>query len=254
MPFLYKYTAFSEHTESLISKPELWFSRPSKLNDPFELRPWYEFKYELHQLVEGFARQLRHVNPLMTETASVAEATGIVLQGRHRDPKMWIELRKDLAERLDQEIGLLCLSSRPDSILMWSHYGRDHTGVCLGFEWSSYTPFFGRAQKVKYQQALPVIDVFNASADSQVDSVFLTKYRDWRYEREWRIIDHECGEGLRPYPSNLLKTVTFGLNTKPKHRQDVRKWLSSRKHEVQLQECVRDEKEFKLHIRPAGAA
>lgn len=250
MALLYKYTAFSEHTEALLSEPSLWFSRPSKLNDPFELRPWYEFKYELDQLVDGLAKQLRLLDPRMTITTAIAEATAIVLEGRHRDPLTWDRLRKDIVKQMDQEISLLCLSTKCDNILMWSHYGKDHTGLCLGFEWSPYTPFFGAAQKVTYQQHLPVIDVFNESPESQVERIFLTKHRRWKYEREWRVVDREHGEGIQAYPRELLATVIFGLNTSTQRRADVRKWLARRGRQVNLQECVRDERSFKLHLHP----
>src|SRR5580658_7168634 len=31
-------------------------------------------------------------------------------------------------------IGLLCFSRNWDNLLMWSHYGASHTGICLGFD------------------------------------------------------------------------------------------------------------------------
>src|SRR5712664_2095644 len=30
--------------------------------------------------------------------------------------------------------GLLCSSRNGDNLLMWSHYGASHTGICLGFD------------------------------------------------------------------------------------------------------------------------
>ena len=248
MPLLYKYLSFTENTESAVATPRLWFSRPSKLNDPFELRPWYEFNYKPHQLVEQLARQLRKLNPSMTEHAVVAEATAIFLQGRHRDPEMWNSLRRDITERMNNEIGILCFSTVVDSILMWSHYCKDHQGICLGFKWSARTPFFGKAQQLKYRRKLPIVDVYNTPYEKQVEQVFLTKFLDWKYETEWRIIDQDEGEGLQRYPAELLRSITFGVNTSTEQRTDVRKWLESRGAAVELYQCHRDEKEFKLNI------
>lgn len=246
MPLLYKYTAFSEYTEGVVSAPELWFSEPTKLNDPFECRPWFEFKYEGHQLVEQLARHLRRVNPSMPPNDATAHATTIYLEGRHRNPAMWDLLREDICTRIAAEVGILCLSSTGENILMWAHYANCHTGICLGFEWSEHTPYFGRAQEVGYEDDLPIVDVYNSPHDKQIDQIFLTKFSDWRYEREWRIIDHDAGSGSRPYPSELLKTITFGLNTSPEDRQRVRRWAANRSHEVTFQECVMSEQQFKL--------
>lgn len=199
MQLLYKYTSFSEYTEKLVTEPRLWFSQPLKLNDPFECRPWFDFQYELHQLVESMARHLRRVNPGMTADTATAHAVGIFLEGRHRRPEMWESLRKDIVARITEEIGILCLSAAGENILMWSHYGKCHTGICLGFEWSAYTPFFGRAQPVLYDRDLPTVDVFNTPTEQQVDQIFLTKFADWSYEKEWRIIEHDAGPRSHEY-------------------------------------------------------
>jgi hypothetical protein len=252
MQLLYKYTCFSEYTEELVAEPRLWFSQPIKLNDPFECRPWLDFNYERQQLVEAMARHLRRVNPGMTTDTATAIAVGIFLEGRHQRPEMWDSLRKEIVTRITQEIGVLCLSATGENILMWSHYGKHHTGICLGFEWSAYTPFFGRAQEVQYSDSLPTVDVFNTPSEQQVDQIFLTKFTDWNYEKEWRIIEHEAGPGSHEYPSELLRTITFGLNASAFDREQVRTWASRRDHPVVFQECVLDEREFKLRVREAA--
>ena len=251
MPLLYKYLSFTENTESAVVTPRLWFSRPRRLNDPFELRPWYEFNYEPHQLVEQFARYLRRTNRSMTEHTAVAEATAIFLQGRHRKPEMWNSLRLDISQKMDNEVGVLCFSTVVDSILMWSHYCSDHQGICLGFEWTARTPFFGKAQQVRYRRKLPTVDVYNTPYKKQIEQIFLTKFLDWKYENEWRVIDHDEGEGLREYPVELLRSITFGVNTSHEQRTDVRRWLKNRRSEVDLYQCHRDEQEFKLVISTA---
>jgi hypothetical protein len=32
------------------------------------------------------------------------------------------------------EAPVACFSRRPDSVVMWAHYGRESTGICLGFD------------------------------------------------------------------------------------------------------------------------
>jgi hypothetical protein len=249
MQLLYKYTCFSKYTEALVSEPRLWFSPPQKLNDPFECRPWFDFNYEQHQLVESMARHLRRVNPGITADTATAHAVSTFLEGRHRQPETWERLRKDIDAGITQEIGILCLSATGENILMWSHYGKYHTGICLGFVWSTH--FFGRAQEVLYDENRPLVDIFNTPDEKQVDQIFLTKFSDWSYEKEWRIIEHDAGPGSHGYPSELLRTITFGVNTTTPDRELVKAWAARRGHRVLFQECVLDKRQFKLRVREA---
>lgn len=251
MQMLYKYTSFSKYTEALVAQPRLWFSAPANLNDPFECRPWFDFTYQQHQLVESVARHISRVDPDITASTATAHAVGVFLEGRHRRPETWQSLRAELVARLTLEVGVLCLSGTGENILMWSHYSNCHTGICLGFEASPYTPFFGRAQEVLYDESLPTVDIFNTPHETQVDQIFLTKYADWRYEKEWRIIEHDAGPGSHEYPAELLRTITFGLNTTASDRELVRSWAARRNHTVVFQECVQDQRAFKLLIREA---
>ena len=248
---LFKYCRLNARAEQLVSSSELWFSAPAKLNDPFECRPWLEFAHTDQQLVDGLARQLRRQNPKMTPHTATANAVGIFLEGRHRNPEMWNALRDDLITRLTNEIGVYCLSEHNDSILMWSHYAEDHTGFCLGFEATPYTEFFGPAQKVLYSDELPHIQSFDMSPERQVDKIFLTKFSGWSYEDEWRIINHDTGPGLYSYPPELLKSITFGIRTSNEHRSKIRNWAATRSHQVQFLECVQGDRQFKIQVREA---
>jgi hypothetical protein len=50
-------------------------------------------------------------------------------------------------KRLHEEVGVLCFSEKYDNILMWSHYAKSHTGLCVEFSRSQYLRF---ALKVQY--------------------------------------------------------------------------------------------------------
>ncbi len=248
---LFKYCGINDRTENLISGSQLWFSAPEKLNDPFECRPWLEFEHTDQQLVELMTRRLRRQNTALTAHTATANAVAIFLEGRHRNPEMWNTLRDDIIANIAIKVGMLCLSEHNDSILMWTHYGNDHTGLCLGFEATPYTEFFGAAQKVLYSDELPHIEAFNMSPEDQVDKFFLTKYSGWSYEDEWRIIDHDNGPGLRSYPPELLKSITFGLRTSNEVRSQVRLWAAQRASTVQFLECVRSDHHFKIQVHEA---
>lgn len=180
-----------------------------------------------------------------------ANAVSIFLEGRHRDPKTWENLRNDVIVRLGEDIGLYCLTKANNNILMWSHYAKNHKGYCLEFEATDLTPVFGESQEVSYAKEFPVVDFFNTPRDKQVDLIFLTKFIGWEYEDEYRVVDHQAGSGLHTYAPELLRSVTFGMRMPKSDRQRIRGWIKSRGHEVKVYEASIDDREFKIVITEA---
>lgn len=246
---LYKYGKLTEHSEAVFSSPTIWFSPPAQLNDPFECRPWLTFEGTREQIVDVLSRVLRKHNPGLTAENATANAVSIFLEGRHSDPRTWSDLRREVLSILGRKIGLYCMSKKNDSILMWSHYAKDHQGYCLEFEATDNTPVFGTAQEVKYSPDLPAVDFFNTPNEEQVDLIFLTKFEGWSYESEWRIIDHASGPGVHEYPAELLHSVIFGFRMPEADRAKIRAWIHKRDHPVRFYEAGRDSRQFKIVVR-----
>lgn len=243
---LYKYGRMNEYSQKLFSSSTIWQASAASLNDPFECTPSFVFTHEPDKIMAQLIGTLRKNDPNLTHNAAVVEATAIYLQGRHRNPAMWDALRDDLIHVFRHKLGLYCLTERKDSILMWSHYAADHTGYCLEFEATDYTPVFGTAQCVSYADAYPEINFYNTTDEDKLTLSFLTKFTDWSYEREWRIIDHDAGPGSREYPSELLKSVTFGLKMKDEHKMLIKKWLGTRRTAVQRYQAVQGTDRFEI--------
>jgi hypothetical protein len=246
--YLYKYGSITGRSETVFSTPTLWLASPATLNDPFECRPWLTFEGSRDEIVESLARGIRAQNPMIPPFEANAHAVSIWLEGRHRDPKTWENFRADLTSKFAHGIGLYCLSETCENILMWSHYAAQHQGYCLQFEWKETAPFFGYAQQVKYAEEFPIVDVYKTSPEKQLDLIFLTKYVGWDYEREWRIIDHDTGPGLRQYAAELLTGVVFGLRMSDEHKAQIRNWTSSRGHPVRFYQAVQDSRKFAINI------
>jgi hypothetical protein len=65
---------------------------------------------------------------------------------------------------------------------MWSHYSRNHKGICLEFGTSANFRF---AQKVCYQQDYPPLLLHERES---YEKMLITKSDVWAYEREFRLI------------------------------------------------------------------
>ena len=243
---LYKYGSINEYSERLFSSSTIWQASAASLNDPFECTPSFVFTHEPDKIIEQLLRTLRKNNLSLTHDSAVVDATTIYLQNRHRDPAMWEALRAELIHAYRHQVGLYCLAERNDNILMWSHYAADHTGYCLEFEATDYTPVFGAAQRVSYADSYPVINFYNTPDEDKVALSFLTKFTDWSYEREWRVIDHDAGPGSREYPPELLKGIIFGLRMKDEDKVLIKKWLGARRAPVRFYQAVQGKHRFEV--------
>lgn len=143
-------------------------------------------------------------------------------------------------KRLDEVVGVLCLSHDPDNILLWSHYANRHDGICLQFDVAGHPDAFPRLHPVTYQaEALdldaPFQDLFDVYKGEpkllldvaalmrggdpdregparQIERWVYTKGPDWAYETEWRALTNKPGLGR--FPARALTGVIVGcVNT-----------------------------------------
>jgi hypothetical protein len=122
---------------------------------------------------------------------------------------------------------VLCLCERPDDILMWSHYGGCHGGICLEFQTLDGT-FFTNAVPVEYPEdgSFPKLKA-TMSTKELADGLIRTKAKAWAYEREWRIFSVNAPTSYYFQPE-CLSGVVLGCQIQPKHEALINEWLSTR--------------------------
>lgn len=148
------------------------------------------------------------------------------------------KIEKNLRDSMDESIGALSLSEQGVNRLMWSHYASN--GCEFALQFNAHHAYFDKKRdekdelrhlrKVLYRPNKPVKSFFNFTGQAY----FLTKHKDWSYEREWRIllplnqatkiIDKNIH--LFSYPPNALEAVILGprtaYNTKLKIKEIIR--------------------------------
>ncbi len=202
MSILYKYLPLER--QSFFADGLLRFSQPSALNDPFECFP------ALPQTVvdEGLVHVRKvFLNSQANERLGVSRAEVRKqkrdylkrAQQKLRDLPTPAQFRRDFLEKglanIDSKLGILSLSRRWNSSLMWAHYTSSHTGFCVGVDRNhdyfqqpnsdSEGDFF--CLPVHYSDKRPSIE-FRPLAPSDAYAFLLTKSTDWKYEEEERVI------------------------------------------------------------------
>jgi hypothetical protein len=248
--YLHKFCQFNEFTNSIFENSEIFFQAVNKFNDPFECQPAFNFERTDKQILNSLCRHLTSKEPLLSIESIEKKAEEILRLGFHNSDEAWKKMAKDLIDKIQNTVGVFCMSSKKDNILMWSHYADDHKGFCLIFEASDTTPFFGNAQEVSYSDEYPLVEWFDTSQDRQIQKVFLTKYSDWKYESEWRIVDHENGAGVQQFPEHLLIGVIFGLKMDDKEKNKIVNWSINRSNPLKFYQATQSKHAYKIDMEP----
>jgi hypothetical protein len=133
-----------------------------------------------------------------------------------------------LAVDLWQRSAILCFSRNWDNILLWSHYGDGHAGICLGFDIPDGGQGDGYDTDVLYQ---PNVLGIRRPEDVNLDlatRLLHTKHESWSYEQEVRMCvglnDPPDASGLRWIdfgPILELKEVIIGVQCAPRDSDAV---------------------------------
>ena len=219
----------------------LRYSQPAVFNDPFEGKPYYtgmassdamEAVYpqryqkvlreqylamssEFHAKISFalFATELEHTRSSIYDIFRNVDTSFV--------PSMNEMMHKSFGEKL----GVLSLSEINDSQLMWSHYGKSHTGLVIEFD-ETHGYFTDRKvsaddlwqlHKVTYADRRPHTTII----DFDFEAILLTKHTSWSYEREWKDFRpfNQASEVLQAeplpiylftFPPDSVRSVTFG--------------------------------------------
>ncbi|MEZ9524241.1 DUF2971 domain-containing protein [Enterovibrio norvegicus] len=133
-------------------------------------------------------------------------------------------------KQLKKNIGVYCLTTNPTDVVMWAHYGGNHSGIALEFEYDENFASGSTTFEVDYDltgnESLNIEKFINELVNapdfsslrekgeyiknSSFKPLFFCKTPHWKYELEWRVLNQP---GLQNMPAPL-KAIIFGTNVK----------------------------------------
>lgn len=249
--YLYKYRPIDKHTMKILINNELWFASPKTFNDPFDCKFHYVYRSNRREdwlnwldKQEIPNREKKLVRKMLDREMDTLEET---ISKRYNP------------EKLLDEIGVVSFSQCNNSILLWSHYAENHQGICMGFKTMGLQtmemdepvqsiPIF----QIKYKNTLP--PAFNGLTD---DPIHLTeflkiKHREWRYEKEYRLIalmEHIKARNVK-FNKETLGEIVFGLRISDSDKKVIKEIVKDhyidKGHPVRLFQVREKRREFKL--------
>jgi len=130
-------------------------------------------------------------------------------------------------------------------IMIWSHYANSHQGFCLEFDISKAP--FENAHRVRYQRKRALYDLSAVHEKANATNLLLTKYIDWRYEEEWRIIVDKGG-ATYPFPPEALTGVIFDCHMSEADKIKIKNWINQSPCSPLLYQARLSSRQFRLDI------
>jgi len=128
---------------------------------------------------------------------------------------------KALLDHWNKTLGVICMAKDWKSPLMWTHYAKNHTGVCLGFEVPDDKPIQMKYEAERIKLILDLQKPIGGIDRELLLKVLTTKFTQWAYEQEWRLLskleerDPDNGFFYIPFgPALSLREIIVGTRCK----------------------------------------
>lgn len=194
----------------------LYYPSPRNFNDPFDCAP--SAPVLSMELCRELAERKLKSEPRLNVKQHPELSRSQIIEYMAND----IQRSNDGGETRDwfySGYGILCLTRDPTSILMWSHYGKNHSGFALEFDYR-YAVSFNSDSSHHYPSEYKLITVpvtytntrppFKALKESSSPfDGFLEKASCWEYEKEERVIV-ENGDRSIAFDPTLISAILVG--------------------------------------------
>lgn len=276
---LYKYCS-SERVD-ILDTCLIRYTQPGAFNDPFEIKPYIaklstpdEFEKVLGELLPEETKRMYDQLPELARRVFSFDFVQMQVKKKQEDARQDMYesmelftpmLRNIMSRKMNELLGILTLTEKPDNLLMWSHYADSHEGFVIGFD-SNNRHFDERKgpndelrylRKVEYRDQRPQAPLTGLT---DVD-VFLVKSSQWEYEQEWRILRalqeadkvihaEDYPIHLFKFPSDAVVEVIFGCRMHESCKQRILRILFKSEifKDVTVLQAVPDEKEFRIRF------
>jgi hypothetical protein len=120
-------------------------------------------------------------------------------------------------------VGIACFSETYDSILMWSHYAGNYSGICIGYSTRVLLkglPDDASLVRLAYIDEPPLLVSSHVSdAGDAAIRILSQKQYNWAYEREWRVLGNI---GAVYYGrKEAIREISLGSRVDPDHKAQV---------------------------------
>jgi hypothetical protein len=225
---LHRYHSIDKDLFNSLKDNYLWFSNPENFNDPYDCNIDFDFE-NTHEELELFFREVNNSPEFAHRKMNESELQSQVIECVN-NPELLRQRYRDQNIEEIKKIGVCCFSESDDKLLMWSHYGAKHKGICLTFDVKEDIQLFSSIPYVvEYPSKYPKINAIRERGFFKLrHHVFATKSSEWSYEEEVRIIRDDRFSSYRgevKFNKKSLNAIKFGYKSDPNDQLKIREVL-----------------------------
>ena len=165
------------------------------------------------------------------------------------------------AERIDhffREIcKITCFSEKNDSILMWSHYSKNHQGFCIEYDFSNHPEISKLLYPVIYDEKRAILLPHHIEREEWHLFSILCKALEWKYESEWRYVNavnpkkrKDVDEAIVLTAPDTIKTIYLGVDATKYNSDSVAELKGIAKGlNIQVYEMQFDDSSYRLTVK-----
>jgi hypothetical protein len=258
--FLYRYKKFDEHAESELKDGYFWLSHPDDFNDPFDSallisedillkkmfrgrpdlllgRPW------MASLTEDERQRVRASEQPFKTSWEILQANGMLADPRSSEEAFQTFIEDCRASdkkvqyvpfaSLKNTLRISCFCENFSSVLMWSHYAKNHAGICVEYPTKELLqdpeiavflhPVIYKAERFDSTNHFDPAGIRKPNILSPT-LASCHKSPDWSYEKEWRlVIPVRPGDSNQKFPINSKPSrILAGTKVKPDDLEKIK--------------------------------
>lgn len=242
---LYKYRpamgdAPEDNTRRIFSSSSLYYAKASTFNDPFDAQVNIEANSTREEAIDRHWLTLRERARSRGDFVNSVQAT--YTRAQFNVDRIYDKVKNDTYidhERYYRDmidtLGMVSLAEDRDNLLLWAHYGANHYGMCLGFEWDETG--LPPAEEVIYQTRYRTLEYYSHTEDELAAISLLQKSADWAYEREWRSVAKPEVEYISRFmPDEYYEEELKKISSYPDHSIDYFKEELDKKYTALVRE------------------
>lgn len=212
---------------------KFWFSKPDRLNDPYDCRPFFSVSKNLRSIIAIFDGMTPEEVELVLEKfpgCATKEDVCKLFEKISNSANTKVEVKDFLMRFLQSlgsgivkakiaNVGVLSLTEDPKNIVMWAQYANNHRGVCIEIDIPANTRSL---KKVAYTRLRPEFEVYEAMDEKhgRFFDLFYTKSMHWSSEVEWRMVARQ-GDEAKTISGAIVSKIIYGINASNETKEKI---------------------------------
>jgi len=229
---IYKFRTWEDdYHKRIITEREAWFAHPHTLNDPYDVRPPYNFvvgNIDWDKARNRIREAGRFNAPSLSEHELEVEVD-LRVQRMQVDPVGYFQENRGeyiLEKKHYDQKGVFSCCKSAENEPMWAHYGNNHCGFAVGFKTVEAARTFGcTVGHVNYDDTPVDYHIFGANDYEKImECEIFQKGKRWEQEEELRFFTAGIGkvrERASQFPPEAVAEIVFGLNTSQQVQDEI---------------------------------